>query len=418
MHLVGRHHLVRLLGAQGLSARHVLSRPRAQWPATLARYSDEDWVASPDGVVYPAIRGGVGWSSQNQMSKPTFGLNTSNVAQTAVALSNNYVFNTASSNAAGARVSLPIAKTLTAAHYFVTVHTGTPGILFELRDDVGNKPGTTVHTSATSTPGGTGWKSFTGLSFVMTPGTKYWASIGDPDGATAGTATILRSINGNTSVDVHFHNGFSTVDGWSNVTSAGAVGSVLLEFSDSTTMGWPITASAASASNANRRGWNLSTGFTASIKILGMVTFGNALSNGSGIEAYEGTTLPGGIAAASGSTGIYVAGTGTTAGFVFDTVAEGYYTAPKETAIRIVFTYSGNSTTVPHMQIGAGATAAIRRCLWGDGGFYYAGANEGVPDWSGDSIDEQPYANLIIEDLSGAGGGLRVHPGMTGGINA
>jgi hypothetical protein len=418
MHLVGRHHLVRLLGAHGLSASHVLSRPRAQWPATLTRYSDEDWVASPDGRVFPAIRGGAGWSSMTQMSKPQVGLSSSNAAQTAVALSNNYVYNT-SGNAIGARVNLPVAKTLNTIYYFITAHTGTPEVIFELRDDSANKAGTTLHASANSTPGGTGWKTFTGLSFVMTAGTKYWAIVGDNDGATDGGATVLRSVAGNASIDQHFYNGFSTTDGWFSVqTSAAVVGSILFDFSDSTTMGWPITAQTASTNNTNRRGWNLSTGLTAPTKILGMVTFATALTNASGIEAYEGATLPGGTTAANGTVSLYTAGAGALAGFVFDTPTAGYYSAPSTTAIRIVFTFSGNSTSVLHMQIGSGATAATRRCLWGGGGFYYAGAN-GTTDWSNDNTDEQPFANLIIEDqiASAGGGGLLVHPGMTGGIN-
>jgi hypothetical protein len=416
MHLVERHRLVRLLSTQGLSASHVLSRPRVQWPATLTRYSEEDWVASPDGRVFPAMRSGVGWSGVSQMSKPTFGHNTVLAAQNAVALSTNYTYNSAGA-AIGARVSLPTGKTLNGAYYFVTVHTGTPQILFELRDDNANKAGTTVHASATSTPGGTGWKSFTGMSFAMTAGTKYWAVIADPDGATAGTATVLRSINGNTSIDVHFYNGYSTTDGWVGQTSASVVGSILLVFSDSTTMGWPITAAVLNASNTNRRGWNLSTGFTEQLKILGMLTLGTALTNGSGIEAYEGTALPGSPAASS-TVAINTAGTGQTAGFVFDPP----YSAPKATAVRVVFTYSGNSTTVHHMQIGTGSDAVTRRALWGGGSFYYAGANDAIPDWSNDGIDEQPSANLIIEDqvaiTGGGGGGLLTHPGMMGGVNA
>jgi hypothetical protein len=418
MHLVGRHHLVRLLGAHGLSASHVLSRPRAQWPATLTRYSDEDWVASPDGRVFPAIRGGAGWSSMSQMSKPMLGHPSVISSQTTVALNTNYVYNT-SGNAIAGRVNLPVAKTLNTVYYFVTAHTGTPQVIFELRDDTANKPGTTLHASANSTPGGTGWKTFTGLSFAMTAGTKYWPIVGDNDGATAGGATVLRSmtVTGATPVDVHFYNGFSTTDGWGTQTSSAVVGAILLDFSDSTTMGWPITAVAASTSNTNRRGWNFSTGFTAPIRILGMVAFATTLTNSSGVEAYEGTTLPGGTTAASGTTGLYVAGTGATAGFVFDTPTAGYYSAPAATAIRVVFTFSGNSTVVQHMQIGAGATAATRRCLWGGGGFYYALAN-GTTDWTTDNTDEQPYANLIIEDqVASAVGGLRVHPGMTGGIN-
>lgn len=417
MHLVGRHHLVRLLGAQGLSASHVLSRPRAQWPATLARYSVEDWVASPDGRVFPAIRGGAGWSAANQMGDAYFG--PINIGQTpsTIDLNTNYVYLT-SGNAVAARVWLATAKTLTTVYYFVSTHTGTPDLLFEFRNEGSLKPGSTLHTSATASPGGTGWKSFTSVSFASSAGTKYWGIVADPDGATNGTATVLRNTT-NASIDFNSHAGYSTANGFNTTAVASNnAGSVVFTFDDNTSAGWPVTANASPASSTNRRGWYLSTGLTETIKILGMMISNSSLTTSSGVEAYEGPTLPGGTTAASGTVATY-AGSGVSGslnGYIFDTPAQSY-TVPKATPVRIVFTFSSASSSVSQLQIGAGANADLRRALWGGGNFYWGQADETGPNWNNDDIDAFPGAQLIIEDqIAGAGGGLRVHPGLTGGL--
>lgn len=402
MHLVNRHHRVRLEGARGVSASHVLSYPRAQWPARLTRYRDEDWVYDRrSGLVLPAIRGGVGWNSFQHWAASRLSYGGIGAAQTTLALDSAYTYNSAG-DAIASIWRAPAALGLTAAYVFITAYTGTAAnvndLNFELRDHSTNKPGSTLHTSGSVNPSSaTGWIQVTGLSFTTVADTVYWGVLADADGNGTDFATVLRNVpneipNHQMATASQSTDGFTTAGASTSLTP-----SLMLRCGDVATIGWPFTASTSPSNNTNRRGLNMSTGPSAPMKLYGMVLDDLTLSNGTSVEVWANGSGPSGTPTGTATMAVMAgANTAPTAGFAF-AAGTGFMLQPG-TPYRIVFTFSGNSVSCARMQIGTGSDAALRRARWGGGDYYWAQANA-TTDWSNDNVDEFPSVFLIKEDL-------------------
>lgn len=403
MHRVGQHVLVRGLSHRGLTPSYVLSHRKAQWPATLTRYRDEDWAYDRrSGLVVPAIRGGVGWSPrqawQNQVAQIVF------FSQNTTALDSAYTYNSAG-DAIGAFLSQPETLTLTDVGVFITGYTGTAAnvndLNFELRNHATDKPGSTLHASASMNPAsGTGWKKFTGLSFSMVAGTLYWAIVADADGTGTDFATVLRSISPGALNERIRIQAMVATNGWATAPTPDQTNSsLILMFGSTASLGWPYTNATTLSSTTNRRGFNFSTGLSGDVRLHGMhLTHGNALSNGASIELWESGAGPSGTPTASGTIPLIrgTDGTGATAGFTFPVGAGPVIRA--RTPFRSVFTFSSASNVVGKDVMGTGADAAVRRAAWGGGDIYYAEAN-GTTDWANDDVNGMPELVLMFEDL-------------------
>jgi hypothetical protein len=413
MHLVGRHVLVRPHGARGIGPRLVLSQPRAQWDATVTRYTDEDFAVLPSGLAVPAIRGGAGWSAGAQLgfvyAAPEMG---ASVSQSTLALDSAYT-NGSAGDAIAALTMMPASLTLNNVYFFITGYTGTAANVNDINVEIctqgSGKPNSTPAATGSVDPASaTGWIKTTGFTQAMTVDTPYWTVVGDADGGGTDYATVLRNVTA-TQEGRSRTAAFQTTDGWATVvTGTTAQSGVVLNFSNSTSIGWPITANAAPSNNTNRRGWNLSAGLTDTIKFYGMLLgSGNSLTSSSGLEVWADDAGPSGSADGSTTTRMQTSVAGaTTTGYVF--APSTGYTLLESTPYRIVFTFSGNSTSVGRRQIGTGADAGLRAAIWGGGNHYWAQAN-GTTDWSNDNISEYPQAMLLFEDqvapTAGGGGG-------------
>lgn len=403
MHVVGRHTLARLLTPTGLSPSYVVSRRRAQWPATLARYRHEDWFVHKDGYLIPAIAGGTGWSSTLQYPHAGLGFvgGLSTPSQTTTSLNSAYTFNSAGAAIGSRFANFPIAKTLNSAYIYITAYGGTAAntndLNFELRNVTSGIPGSTLHASGTLNPASaTGWSALTGLSFSMSQDTAYFAVWGDADGNGTDFATTLRTLSADaTQTTLLDGRAAVTTTGWASGNTINAAnGSIVLGFSDNTAIGNPFGTSAASSSSQNQRGLYVA-GFTEQIKILGMLLgAGQATNNVSGFNLWEGATGPSGSATANGTVDV----TDNSAPPVVIGMLLGTpYTCSRSTLYRFVFTYSANATAPRKIQIGTGADATLKASMLGGSGWYWAEAN-GTTNWNNDDTTAWPAVSIVVED--------------------
>lgn len=308
MILVGRHHRVRGVGPWGITPSAVLSYPVAQGAPRLRRYRDEDWAYDArSGLVLPALRGGSGWRASAEFTSPNIGLGALTLTQTTLPLDSAYTYNSAG-DAIAAMLPMPATRTLNGVYTFITGYTGTTpanvnDLDVEVRNHGASKPGTTLHASGSINPASaTGWVVVTGLSFSMVAGTIYWAIVADADGNGTDYATVLR--NTTSVLDLRMRSqAMQTTDGWATVITAGqAQASLVLAFADGTAYGWPYTVAATPSNNTNRRGFNISQGFSGDCRFYGMfLTQGNNLTGGSGLEVWEANSGPSGTPFASTS---------------------------------------------------------------------------------------------------------------------
>lgn len=417
MQIVGRFTNVRTLGADGWSPPYILERRRAQWPARMVPYQTDEWVRLPDGRLLPAVRGGAGFSGTTQHPRMILGLTTTAASQTTIALDSAYTYGSAGDAVAG-RINMPATKTVNNAYFFIASYTGTAAnvndIRFEIRDHSTNKPGTNLSASAIVDPASaTGWITVSGLSSALTQDTIYWPIVADNDGNGTDFATVVRNVSQDTNPQLYFYSSYSATDGFAGTpTGGGAQSAIILNFSDGTSVGYPFSASAASTSGTNRRGFRLASGFTETISVLGMTSSQSLATAASGIELWAGTNGPSGSADASGAVEVYdTTTTLATRGMLFTSPQ----TLAKATAYRIVFTYGSASNTPSKFRIGTGANANIRAAMIGGGDIYWAEAS-GTTDWSNDSTDDFPMAQLILENqievAGGASGGGPIFGGM------
>lgn len=411
MQIVGRHTLARILGPLGVSERYVVSRPRAQWPASIRRYHTEDWRWVKDVGWQPTIAGGAGFSSTLQYPGCRLGFGTLNTpSQTTLALSSNYVYNT-SGAAIGARmVNVPTTKTITSAYVNITSFTGNAAnvadLNYELRNVASSLPGGTLNASGTLNPASTtGWLALTGLSFAMTQDVGAFSVWGDANGGGVDFANVLRNISIDDAVSsILMPRTGQTTTGWSaGNTFNASCASIVHGFSDSTAWGSPFSTSAASANTTEQRGLYVSNGFTEQIKFLGITGAVTQSNNISGINLWEGATGPSGTPTATGAVDLVDAGATTTiTGYLLATP----YTCAKATAERFVYTYSVANTTVRKLQIGTGADAVLKSAMFGGSAMYWGQAN-GTTNWNNDDTAAWPALGVIIEDqiaVTGGGG--------------
>lgn len=414
MIVANRFQAVRRFGARwpgGIGPRMILERRRAQWPARLVPDGPE-WVRLPSGLVVPALRGGSGGAYFNRYEHPAAiaFLLISNVSstQSGVGLDSNYVYAT-SGDAIGSRFNLAAAETLDQVYFNVTGYTGTAANVtsldLELRNNTsGTGPGTTLHESKTINPGsGTGWLKSTGWTFSFSADTPYWLVLGDANGNTTDFATVLRSTNA-------FASGRDWRSMAAQVTHPSTTWSIsnqppslVLVFASGRVFGQPITASATTANNTNRRGWRLVA--PAAFKVLGMVGIGStALTTITGIELWEGSAGPSGTPTATGTLEVIGNSLSSVAGVGY-LFAEAPTLTPAQ-SYRCVFAYAASASTPSKLSIGTGADATLRSALLGGGQWYFAGAN-GTTDWSNDDQNGIPSVDLLIEDfVASAGGGV------------
>lgn len=412
---VGRFHKVRAYGPVGISPAYVLAQKRAQWPASLMRYRQEDWAYDQaSGLVIPAISGGVGAKQagidsllQGYWAYQSFG-----TTQTTQALNSAYTYNSAGAAIAGRYLSCR-AKTLDSVYFFITAIGGTQAnvndINVEVRNDSGAaKPGSSLLASGSVDPASTtGWKKVSGLALALSAGTFYWPVIGDADGNATDFATVLKNIATGVANEQLRYDATSATNGFStNPAIGGIVPSMVLAHTDGFVVGQPITASANPASNTNRRGFRFSEGLTADGAIFGLV--GNLttnLSSATGIELWLDNTGPSGTAFATGTVPLRATTGSGTAGYTFTTPIRLRARMP----FRLVMTFSAGSTSIPRLQIGTGSDQTLRNARWGNGTVYWGQAN-GTTNWSNDNQDEMPTASVLMDDAwdayDGSGIGL------------
>ena len=123
---------------------------------------------------------------------------TNTQTKTGFALGSAYTYASAGA-ALGFRFTAPVSGNLTDVWFFVTAILGTPGVTtVELRNwntTTAAKPGTTLHTSTTITPGATANKwidaHFSGGSlYSVVQGTPYWIVLGDAVWSSGKTTTV------------------------------------------------------------------------------------------------------------------------------------------------------------------------------------------------------------------------------------
>ena len=422
MHLLGQVDQVRLLNAYGITGPPLHLHRRKSCHGLLSPFPHQEWHKLRSGrwIPVPEIWGGAGFSSAWQWQRSYFGdYQTTASTQGTQNLSVLYVYGSAG-NVSGGRLRFLSAKTVNNIYFFITAYGGTPGnvtdIDVELRNETSNKPGSTTHIATTINPASaTGWINTSGLSFAASADTPYWVSIGDAVNATIATdfaTTLIRLSAGVSTADPlgGDRTAGDSTNGWSTTTLRSGGASVVVTFSDGTSLGQPFSATAAPTSATNRKGLLIGA-LTETLKILGMVS-GQSNTNISGVELWSGSNGPGGSADATGTHDLLTTGN-TPVGYFFGTPP----TLAKATQYRLVFTYSAAATVPRKQSIGTGADANLKAAMLGGGGWYWTEANA-TSDWSNDDTASWPQVAVVIEDqiaVAGGGGGVISRSLIAGG---
>lgn len=346
-----------------------------------------------------------------------------------IALDSAYVAGV-SGDAIAMRYVAPVGgKTLSTVYFRVTSYTGTAANVNDLNLEIraeasaGSVLPNTAATVATATKdpvSATGWITSTGWSAALSAMTRYFVIIGDADGNGTDFATLLlRSTSfpnyGSSNSTLH-QSPTSTINGWSsggNLLLSAAT--IVLVFSDGTTMGFPFSAFTAPASDTYRRGLRIAAGgLIANLPVFGM-QWAAANANISGMEIYDNANAPG-TSPANTSTDLICGAAAIKAGCYTNGGAP--VTLAVGTDYRIVATFSGATTAGPQrVDIGTGEDATLRSAMPGGGNFYYTRAND-TTDWSNDLVGSLPAAGLMVDGQVAAAGGMLRHCGMDGGCAA
>jgi hypothetical protein len=421
MHLIGQVAQVRMVGARGVMGPPLHLHTSKSRYGVLSPFPHCEWHQTRQGVWMPVpeVWGGTGISGAWQFQRAFFGDYQQAASATSTQnLSNTYTFGSAG-NTGGGRFRLSAAKTLTAIYFNISAYGGTPAnvtdVLVELRNDTSNKPGSTVHATASPNPNSaTGWISSGAISFAASAATTYWAVIakGTSGGATDFATMVLRLTAGvNSLIDfIGDKMAADSTNGWSTTSIRANPASICL--TDGTvTIGNPFISTANATSSTNRKGLLIS-GLTEQLKIMGMISASSS-ANFSGIELWSGSGGPSGSPDATG-TNQFLDGSSIQPGYFFSTPQ----TLAKSTQYRLVLTCSAAATAPRKQQIGTGANADLRAAMQGGGSWYWTEANA-TTDWSNDDTNSWPQVAVIIEDqVAISTGGLVTHPGMVGGMRA
>ena len=413
-HYTGRWHDTRLLSAQGYSAPYVFDRRTGQ----LTPHHRDEWVYDErTAKLWPVIRGGAGVSAQQNPRLRLGLIGLAAGALTTTALNTAYTYGTGGIALAGRWIGP--AKTLSSLYCYLTAETGSATTLnWSVRNSTTSSiPDTTLLGSGTINPtglvGSPSWFGATGLSVSLSADTDYWMiwADADADGSNFYTMGRYAGLFNTAEGDYPGRNHLRTTTGFaSGNTTEARLSLIAWGFSDSTSAGTALQPAAAFASTSDRRGIHLNSGFTEQIKFFGMIAHGT-ITNLSGLEIYtNAATTPG-----TGAESI-----GSVAPLRYSGGIQGYYcstpfTLAKETGYRIVFTFSGNSTTLNYYPIGTGADSVLAGTMMGGGGWYTAQAN-GTTDWrtlidgSGISLTYTfPRVIVLLENqvaVAGGGGGI------------
>lgn len=309
------------------------------------------------------------------------------------------------------------ASTLTDFYFFQTAQAGTLGsttITVELRNDNSGNPGSTVHASTTATLNGANtWARCTfGSPFTLVLGTKYHIVLTNTSGApTVDFPTILRISN---RLSVVANNEWTCRNSTNGGTtySGGTTGQFVCVFKhgNGVVMGNPYTSTNTNyTSNQRERGFYIASRATA-FHAHRLVAPSGLTGSISGAKLYKSTTAPGSSPGAGEATGTAI-NTNNLCSF-FDANA----TLTANTAMRMVWTYSGNSVNPTYYTIQDYARYSDVQLARIFGGLIYATIDNGAGGWTDDE-SSMPNSEIWLESMTEptAGGGS-FHHGMNGGF--
>lgn len=394
MHLIGRWAKVRPLGPQGWGQPYMLDQ---KW-GRLLPYEHPQWWRSPDGLWIPVIEGGiVGTSGLLQRPRWQVGI-LADVGHFTRTFGTNYVAGT-SGTASGARISLPVQKTLQDVYWCISSYTGNAALVttldFELRTGTSSGPTTSagglVETITGVNPSSaTGWIKVTGWSSVLSAKTLYFLIAGDADGNGTNNAVVYTYF-GNV-LSWHDWMAVYTANGFVSTSRVAYASISALVCDDGTVYGCPFNARSTPAPGALQYGFYID-GVRSPVKLFGLLT-SSGCTNMSGCAVYPAAEAPDGTPITNGSATDPFVGNTTTFNFARFTTPP---TLDALTPYRIVYTFSSSATRPGYYSIGTGADANLRSLMVGGGGWYKTEEVAG-PAWSDDQ-DSFPEMALLLEDI-------------------
>lgn len=423
MHIVGRFHKVRQIGAD-IGPPEVLDR---KW-SRLMPYPCDEWWQAPDGSWHPTVRGGSGFYRQDGnydlMGIPVRHLG----APLNTNLNSAYTYGSAGACVGWGMLPNLDGKTVQAVNIMISGRTSTPAAMeIEIRDSVGtyaSKPGSTLIQSASFTPGSTAYQWYNcAISQALTFGTEYWICAVDADGAAGAYWGVYDHVSSTNIKEwsIGFAGGVST-NGFSTMTGRGTrMPQVVVEYTDGTVWGHCLYSGATSPGSltADRGCYTKADFFPTGAKVFGLgvsqTFFGHTFptTGTNTFKIWEGATGPSGSPAASGTVAIYVQQATAPSGVGLSTP----YSITASNAHRFVVATTTASTVPQYSHCGNASPPAgvLKAFPWG-GNMYWAEAN-GTIDWSNDATGRFPLASVLVEDfVSAAGGGMLISPGMSGGM--
>jgi hypothetical protein len=406
--IIGRWERCRYVDRHGLGSSYFLDR---KWN-TFIPVDKDRWFQSPQGKWYPIVSGGAGsrggWNQGYGFISNYLDMENT-VSSSSVLTSNNYAFGVGG-NAAGWRIILPQAKTLSSWFYRIQQITGSPGDLtLEIRTDDGTsaRPSSTTVLSTTHTPNAAiGWNELGGLSTSLSADTIYWFIIGDAAGSGGNNrrvSTFLAGPGDGTTNPGSMNLVTVTTNGWTtNPAASSGPPMNVLYFSDGTAWGNPFSTFAEPTNDGDQKGFYID-GFPTDVRLFA-VTFGAGTpTDPVGINIWSGVTGPAGSPFSSSTISYNTFSTTVPAAFGW---TEPFPLLAARSPYRIVMDFgAGTSNGVPDiLQFGTvhgGGESRMALAIPGQGNWYYT-EEDGVV-WS-DSVQEFPRMGLFIDDFSPTGG--------------
>lgn len=411
MNYIGRWERTRILGPNGLSPSYFWDR---KWN-TLMPVEKDRFFQTKDGIWLPHVRGSAsndGWNYQYgmRMGFEQLTLTAGSAAYNTVNLDSNYVYSSAG-DAIGWRYTCHESKTLNNWFYFLAAIVGSPSTLtLEIREDDGaGAPGSTVTATTTDTPSVAGWNEKTGLSVSLSAGTTYWFIAADTGGGATDYFRLAKTsswASDTRQIPTEFLMGLFTSNGWGTISTTDAFNCslIVLNFSDGSSFGFPLTESSNPTNNDSQKGLYLD-GMDVDVDIYGVLFGDSGLSSSafSAVNIWANDDGPSGTPFATSSNPLY--GTTTIFGAYF---TKSYPRLAVSTPYRIVLDLASASSSTPErMGIGTvngGGESRLRAALMGQGGWYWT--EDDSNSWS-DTTIEIPRIFLMIDDFqpNAAGGG-------------
>jgi hypothetical protein len=401
--IIGRWERVRFIGSEGCSDPYFWDRKNN----TIVPTERGRFWRSPEGLLYPHIRGGVSTDSWDH-SPFGFRLGFEDLfASTSIGnhqLNSNYSFGVGG-DAVSWRYVRAVTKTLDSWFYRINTISGSPGALtVEIREDDGaGLPGATVALSTTDTPSGTlGWNEITGLSVSLTAGTTYWFILGDAAGGVSDNYRVNTITNWqvNRQIPAQFYMAATTTNGFTSITPSANSPVSVLAFSDSTSWGAPIVGSANPTSNTSQRGLYMD-GMNVDFDLFGVLVGDTNINTFSEVQIWKGVSGPSGTPFATSSNELLT----TSSNIIGVYFTKSFPRLVANNAHRIVVEWSSaNGTTPERLQIGTvngGGSSRLTRAFPGGGKWYWTEESGGV--WV-DTTDEYPRMLLMVDDFTPDGG--------------